>query len=68
MAHFHGPADVKSNAAAVVRAKDAAIPITGEATSTDAQAANLHGGQWYFTMHTEKNEGGEIRGLVTMKK
>ncbi|CAN5294518.1 CHRD domain-containing protein [soil metagenome] len=68
MAHFHGPADVKSNAAVVVPAKDAANPIKGEATLTDAQAADLHGGKWYFNVHTDKNKGGEIRGQVMMKK
>ncbi len=34
---------------------------------TDAQAADLKAGKWYFNIHTEKNKGGEIRGQV-MKK
>jgi hypothetical protein len=67
MAHFHGPADTKANAPVVVPAKDAANPIKGEATLTDAQAADLQAGKWYFNVHTEKNKGGEIRGQV-MKK
>ena len=67
MAHFHGPADTKTNAGIVVPAKDAANPIKGEATLTDAQAADLQAGKWYFNVHTEKNKGGEIRGQV-MKK
>ena len=67
MAHFHGPADAKTNAPVVVPAKDAANPIKGEATLTDAQAADLQAGKWYFNVHTEKNKGGEIRGQV-MKK
>ena len=67
MAHFHGPADTKTNAPVVVPAKDAANPIKGEATLTDAQAADLQAGKWYFNVHTEKNKGGEIRGQV-MKK
>ena len=44
MAHFHGPADAKTNAPVVVPAKDAANPIKGEATLTDAQAADLQAG------------------------
>lgn len=64
-AHFHGPADAKSNAGVAVGAKDvAASPIKGEATLTDAQAADLTAGKWYFNIHTEKNKGGEIRGQV----
>ena len=64
MAHFHGPADAKSNAPVVVPAKDAANPIKGEATLTDAQAADLQAGKWYFNVHTAANKGGEIRGQV----
>ena len=67
MAHFHGPADAKANAPVVVPAKDAANPIKGEATLTDAQAADLQAGKWYFNVHTAANKGGEIRGQV-MKK
>jgi hypothetical protein len=66
-AHFHGPADAKTNAGVVVPAKDAASPIKGEATLTDAQAADLQAGKWYFNVHTAANKGGEIRGQV-MKK
>ena len=67
MAHFHGPADAKTNAPVVVPAKDAANPIKGEATLTDAQAADLKAGKWYFNVHTDKNKPGEIRGQVMMK-
>jgi hypothetical protein len=67
MAHFHGPAATTANAPVVVPAKDAANPIKGEATLTDAQAADLQAGKWYFNVHTDKNKGGEIRGQV-MKK
>ena len=69
-AHFHGPADAKTNAAVVVPVpadKVAASPIKGEATLTDAQAADLQAGKWYFNVHTAANKGGEIRGQV-MKK
>lgn len=67
MAHFHGPADAKTNAPAVVPAKITATPIKGEATLTDAQAADLQAGKWYFNVHTAAHKGGEIRGQV-MKK
>jgi hypothetical protein len=66
-AHFHGPAAPGVNAGIVVPVKDAASPIKGEATLTDAQAADLQSGKWYFNVHTAANKGGEIRGQV-MKK
>ena len=67
-AHFHGPADAKSNAGVVVPVKEMTPgTLKGEATLTDAQAADLQGGKWYFNIHTEKNKPGEIRGQV-MKK
>ena len=66
MAHFHGPADAKTNAGVVVPVKEMAPKtLKGEATLTDAQAADLMAGKWYFNIHTEKNKGGEIRGQVT---
>jgi hypothetical protein len=68
MAHFHGPADAKTNAPVVVPVKDMTpATLKGEATLTDAQAADLEGGKWYFNIHTAANKGGEIRGQV-MKK
>jgi len=67
-AHFHGPADTKTNAAVVVPVKDMAPnTLKGEATLTDAQAADLQAGKWYFNIHTAKNKGGEIRGQVVKK-
>ena len=64
-AHFHGPADAKTNAGVVVPVKEmTASPLKGEATLTDAQAADLQGGKWYFNVHTAANKGGEIRGQV----
>jgi hypothetical protein len=41
-----------------------ASPIKGAATLTDAQAADLTSGKWYFNIHTEANKAGEIRGQV----
>jgi hypothetical protein len=68
-AHFHGPADAKANAGVVVGVPAPASgglmsPIKGETTLTDAQAADLAGGKWYFNIHTAANKGGEIRGQV----
>lgn len=64
-AHFHGPADAKSNAGIVVPVSGAVTsPIKGEATLTDAQAADLAAGRWYFNVHTAANPPGEIRGQV----
>ena len=65
-AHFHGPADAKANAGVVVPVSGAVTsPIKGEATLTDAQAADLAAGKLYFNVHTAANKGGEIRGQVT---
>ena len=67
-AHFHGPADPKTNAAVVVPVKEMTPgTLKGEATLTDAQAADLEAGKWYFNIHTAANKGGEIRGQVTKK-
>jgi hypothetical protein len=64
-AHFHGPADAKTNAGVVVPVAGAVTsPIKGEATLTDAQAADLAAGKLYFNVHTAANKGGEIRGQV----
>lgn len=64
-AHFHGPADAKTNAGVVVPVNGAVTsPIKGEATLTDAQAKDLADGKWYFNIHTAANKGGEIRGQV----
>jgi len=68
MAHFHGPADAKTNAPVVVPVKDMTPgTLKGEATLTDAQATDLQAGKWYFNIHTAANKGGEIRGQM-MKK
>ena len=67
-AHFHGPADAKTNAGVVVPVKEMTpATLKGEATLTDAQAADLEAGKWYFNIHTAANKGGEIRGQVIKK-
>lgn len=66
-AHIHGPADPGANAPPVVPFANAASPITGTATLTDAQAADLAAGKWYVNVHTAANRGGEIRGQIVKK-
>ncbi len=71
-AHFHGPADAKTNAGVVVpvpapASGALASPLKGEATLTDAQAADLAAGKWYFNVHNAANPGGEIRGQMLPK-
>ncbi|MBN9318485.1 MAG: CHRD domain-containing protein [Caulobacterales bacterium 68-7] len=68
MAHIHGPADPGANAGVQVPfANAAASPITGTATLTDAQVADLEAGKYYVNVHTAANRGGEIRGQLTKK-
>ena len=63
--HFHGPAAAGANAGVVVPfAGSLASPITGSATLTDPQIADLKAGKWYVNLHTAANPGGEIRGQV----
>jgi hypothetical protein len=67
-AHFHGPAAATANAPPVVPLSgNLASPIKGDATLTDAQAADLQAGRWYFNVHTAAHKDGELRGQV-MKK
>jgi hypothetical protein len=42
----------------------AASPVKGSATLSEAQAADLMAGKYYFNVHTAANPGGEIRGQV----
>jgi hypothetical protein len=65
-AHFHGPAEPGKNAGVEVPIPNAGTsPVSGSATLTDAQAADLTGGKLYVNVHTAANPGGEIRGQVT---
>jgi hypothetical protein len=68
MGHIHGPADPGKNAPVVVPFANAASPIEGSATLTDAQAADLLAGKYYVNVHTAENKGGEIRGQLLPAK
>ena len=63
--HFHGPAAPGVNAGVVVPFTGSlASPITGTATLTAAQVADVKAGLWYINLHTPTAPGGEIRGQV----
>jgi hypothetical protein len=65
-AHFHGPAEAGKNGGVAVPIPDAGkSPVSGSATLTDAQAADLVAGKYYINVHTAANPAGEIRGQVT---
>jgi hypothetical protein len=67
-AHFHGPAMAGQNAAvAVPIGAPLGSPITGSATLTPGQVADLTAGKWYVNLHTAANPNGEARGQVTMR-
>jgi hypothetical protein len=63
-AHFHGPAEPGMNAGPVVPIPNPASPISGTATLTDPQIADLRAGKWYLNVHTMAHPPGEIRGQV----
>ena len=63
--HIHGPAPAGANAGVVIPfAGSMASPITGSATVTAAQIADMKAGLYYVNLHTAANPGGEIRGQV----
>ncbi len=64
-AHIHGPAAPGVNAGVAVPLTNSASPMTGTATLTDAQIADLMAGKYYANVHTATNPGGEIRGQIT---
>jgi len=67
-AHFHGPAMAGHSAGVVVPITGSlASPITGNATLTPGQAADLTAGKWYVNLHTAANPNGEVRGQVSVR-
>ena len=64
-AHFHGPAMAGQNAGVVLpMSPPLDSPMTGSATLTPSQAADLVAGKWYVNLHTAANPNGEVRGQV----
>jgi hypothetical protein len=63
-AHIHCGAAAGANAGVAVAFPNAASPITGSATLTDAQMADLEAGKCYVNVHTAANKGGEARAQL----
>jgi len=63
-AHIHCGAAAGANAGVAVKFDNPASPITGSATLTDAQAADLTAGKCYVNVHTDANKGGELRAQL----
>lgn len=63
-AHIHCGAAAGANAGVAVAFKDASSPISGSATLTEAQVADLQAGKCYVNVHTAANKGGELRAQL----
>lgn len=63
-ARFQGPAKAGQSGPPVVTVSDASNPISGNATLTAEQAADLQKGLWYVNITTAANPDGEIRGQL----
>jgi hypothetical protein len=64
-AHIHCGAAAGANSGVAVAFPSAASPISGTATMTDAQVADLEAGKCYVNVHTAANKGGEVRAQLT---
>jgi glucose/arabinose dehydrogenase/plastocyanin len=63
-AHFHGAAVACNDAGIQITMTSLTSPITGSASLTSAQAADVLAGRWYFNIHSAAFPNGEIRGQV----
>ena len=72
MAHFHGPAAAGANAGVLIwmsekgKMDPVPSPLKGQATLSDAEAADLTAGNLYINIHTAAHKDGEIRGQVIL--
>lgn len=64
-AHIHCGAAAGANAGVSVPFAKPDSPITGSATLTEAQMADLQAGKCYVNVHTAANKGGELRAQLT---
>ena len=64
--HIHGPATATETAGPVVDTMTETMK--GSAEITDAQAAELMAGMYYFNVHTAQFPDGEIRGQLALMK
>ena len=70
-AHIHGPSSTGANAAVLfnLEVKAGAITgsgtISGTATLTAAQVAEINAGKYYVNLHTVSNPNGEVRGQLS---
>ncbi len=62
--HFHGPAAPGVDAGVQQNIGVASNPVSGSATLTAGQAADLQNGLWYINLHSSDFPAGEIRGQV----
>jgi hypothetical protein len=63
-AHIHCGAAAGANSGVAVKFDNPASPISGSATLTDAQLADLQAGKCYVNVHTDANKGGELRAQL----
>ena len=69
--HIHGPADTTHAAGVLVPLNTptgTSGTISGTATLTADQLADLLTGQTYINIHTANNPGGEIRGQILLQQ
>jgi hypothetical protein len=63
-ADIHGPAGSNDTAPKVVHFYAPESPISGNATLSDSQAADLINGRYYVEVNTDAHPTGEIRGQI----